>query len=197
MTTAERIQSNLAPNPRTNAPAAERGGRDPNAVRLIAVTKTVDVAACQFLFDCGVTEFGENRLEVARDKISALPETTHWHMIGSVQRRKVRDIVACFDSIDAVDRLALAEAIQQRCEEQDRAIKALIEVNVSGESAKHGFSPEALPAALTEMRQLNRLDVQGLMTMAPFGAEEALLRSLFRTLRQLAMTLHCPNAPWA
>jgi pyridoxal phosphate enzyme (YggS family) len=107
-------------------------------------------------------------------------------MIGPLQTRKAPEVVAGFSYFDAVDRVRAAEALQQRCEEQDRTLRVLIEVNVSGEASKHGFEPEDLLQALAEMRGFDRLHVDGLMTMAPFGAEEDFLRKCFRRLKQLA-----------
>jgi hypothetical protein len=150
------------------------------------VTKSVGIEETRILLETGCTEFGENRMEVARPKIEALGEAARWRMIGSVQRRKARDIVALFDTIDSIDRVELAEALQQRCAEQDRTLAVLLEVNVSGEAAKHGFHPDEVGETLTAMRRFERLRVEGLMTMAPFDAPEDVVRGIFRGLRELA-----------
>ena len=107
-------------------------------------------------------------------------------MIGSVQRRRARDVAALFDTVDSIDRLALAAALEQRCEELDKTMEVLIEVNVSGEESKHGFAPEALEEGLREMAAYDRLRVTGLMTMAPWGAQESGIRPLFRRLKEAA-----------
>lgn len=169
------------------AAAARRAGRNAESVRLVAVTKTVGVDAIRTLIELGVTDVGENRIEAARPKIEALDGTpVKWHMIGSVQRRKAKDVAACFDFVDAVDRLELAEALQRRCEELERRLRVLIEVNVSGEAQKHGFAPVELDGALRALAAYDRLRVDGLMTMAPLDAPEAVLRSVFGGLRELA-----------
>lgn len=176
------------------AAAARRAGRSAESVRLVAVTKTVGVDAIRALLDLGVTELGENRVELARPKIEVLTGTpARWHMIGSVQRRKAKDVAACFDFVDAVDRVELAEALQRRCEELDRRLHILIEVNVSGEVQKHGFAPVQLEGALRALAAYDRLRVDGLMTMAPLDAPEAVVRSVFGGLRQQAQRLGLPE----
>lgn len=169
------------------AEAAERAGRDPAQVRLVAVTKTVGIEAVRALVEAGVLDFGENRVELARPKIEAIPgSAARWHMIGPVQRRKAKDVAAHFDYIDAVDRVEVAEALQRRCEELDRRLHVLVEANVSGEEQKHGFRAAELEGALRTMTPYDRLHVEGLMTMAPLDAPEAVLRSVFGGLRELA-----------
>lgn len=190
----ERLAQNLAVIRARIARAAEKSGRPAGAVRLVAVTKSVSVEEVAVLAGLGVTEFGESRLPQARDKIEALrARGLAWHMVGSLQRRKAREVVALFDYVDAVDRLELAETLQARCAEADRRLRVLVEVNVSGEARKHGFAPDELPAALVQMRKLDRLNVEGLMTMAPFGAEDTVLRRVFGALRALAETHGLPE----
>ena len=181
-----RIARNLAGIRQRIADATARAGRDAASVHLIAVTKTVGLGEVEALRDAGATEMGENRVEVAQPKIAAGPKDIVWHMIGPLQTRKAPEVVAAFSHFDAIDRIRAAEALQRRCEEQDRTLRVLIEVNVSGEESKHGFEPADLPQVLVEMRGFDRLHLGGLMTMAPFGAEEAFLRSCFRRLKQLA-----------
>lgn len=182
----QRIAQNVAAVRQAIAEAAQRAGRPPGAIRLVAVTKAVGLAEAEILRDLGVTDLGENRVEDARAKVETLRTGVCWHMIGTVQRRKARGVVTWFDTVDAVDRLSLAEALQRRCEEQDRRLRVLIEVNVSGETSKHGLEPDTLASALHEIRAYDRLTVEGLMTIAPFGAEPDILRSIFRRLRQSA-----------
>ncbi len=181
----ERIAHNLNQLRHRITAAAERAGRNAEAVKLVAVTKTVSLREVLALYDLGVRDFGENRLESAREKIAAAPTDICWHHIAPVQTRKARDIVSLFRVADAIDRVKAAEALQRRCEEQDKTLEILIEVNVSGEEAKHGFTPETLSEALKEIRPLNRLRVTGLMTMAPLDAPAPVLRTCFKTLRLL------------
>ncbi|HOT51836.1 MAG TPA: alanine racemase, partial [Candidatus Hydrogenedentes bacterium] len=113
----DRIRMNLAAIQKRITEAANRAQRPPDSIRLIAVTKTVSLAEVRILLDLGIRDFGENRVEDARGKIEAAAAPATWHMIGSVQRRKTRDVVALFDCVDSVDRLELAEALDQRAGE--------------------------------------------------------------------------------
>ena len=187
------IQRNLENVRRRIAAAAERGGRSADAVRLVAVTKTVGVEEAQCLYDLGIADLGENRVQPAKEKIETVGRPVRWHMIGPCQRRKARDVVALFHCLDAVDRVEVAEALQRRCEEQDKSLPVLIEVNVSGEEAKHGFGPRDLGPALEQMRQLDRLKVEGLMTMAPFVDDPEEVRPCFVRLRELGEQFGLPE----
>jgi pyridoxal phosphate enzyme (YggS family) len=182
----DRISRNLSGIRRRIEAAAARAERDIRSVRLIAVTKTVGVEEVEILNRLGVGEMGENRPELAMAKIGALPKSIAWHMIAPLQSRKASDIVSAFEYFDALDRIRAGEALQRRCEEQDRVLKVLIEMNVSGEQSKHGFAPGDLPGCLAELGAFDRLQVRGLMTMAPFDAEESFLRKCFRKLKALA-----------
>ncbi len=175
----QRIQSRIAA-------ATERAGRSAASVRLVAVTKTVGLPEILELYRLGVREMAENRVELAYPKVEAAPPDIFWHMIGPLQTRKAADVAACFSQFDALDRLKAAEALQKRCEEQNRTLRVLVEVNVSGETQKHGFEPEELERVLREMGSFDRLNVGGLMTMAPFDAPEPVLRGCFSSLRKLA-----------
>lgn len=186
MTTLERIQANLFSVLARIASAAERGGKDAKSVALIAVTKSVGVEEVRILAGLGVRHFGENRVEQSGEKLSTLGTGVVWHMIGNVQRRKVRDVVERFDRIDAVDRWELAEAIEKCAAELGKTMPVLVEVNVSGEAAKHGFAPHELADTLRRMTALSHLRVEGLMTMAPFGEDPDDARPVFRALKELA-----------
>lgn len=169
------------------AAAAARAGRAPESVRLIAVTKEAPAAAVAALHALGLRHFGENRVHVAAGKRAELGGLDAvWHMIGNVQRRKAGEVARTFDRVDAVDRVALAEALQRQCEALDRVLPVLIEVNVSGEPNKHGCAPAELAALLRAVAPLDRLRVEGLMTMAPFDAPGPVLRAVFGGLRRLA-----------
>lgn len=175
------------------AAAARRVGRDPASVRIIAVTKEAPADAIAALHGMGMRHFGENRTHVAevkREALAALDAT--WHMIGNIQRRKAGEVVRLFDRVDAVDRLALAEALQRQCEAQARTLPVLLEVNVSGEANKHGLASAAVGETLRAMAPLDRIRVEGLMTMAPFDAPEDVLRGVFGGLRRLAADLGLP-----
>ena len=166
--------------------ACARAGREASEVSLVAVTKTVDVAECAALLELGVTHLGENRVEQAEPKIASIGDQAHWHMIGSVQRRKAKRVAVMFDRVDSVGRLELAAALNDGAADRPGPLPVLVQVNTSGEASKHGFSQEDLPAALDASRALPNLRVEGLMTMAPFEAEPEETRPVFRALAELA-----------
>lgn len=185
------IQRNVDNVRRRIEAAAKRVGRAPGDVTLIPITKTVGVEAIRILHELGFTEIGENRVEAASEKRAALTGLPlRWHMIGNVQRRKIRDILTVFDCIDSVDRLALAKSIHDRAAEMGVTVPVLLEVNVSGEASKHGFTPEDLEAAVAEVRALAHLRVEGLMTMAPLEDDPERTRPVFRALREWADRLN-------
>jgi len=168
------------------AAAAHRAGRPADSVRLVAVTKTVGPAQARVLQELGVTEFGENRVDHARTMIDQLGAGIRWHMIGSIQRRKAREVTVLFDCVDSIDRLELAEALEKRCADCGKRLAVLVEVNVSGEASKHGFPPDRLAEAVEKVGEMPHLELQGLMTMAPLVADPETVRPVFATLRRLA-----------
>lgn len=166
--------------------ACERAGRTPAEVRLIAVTKSVGIEEVRILQTLGITDFGENRNENAAPKIAELGHPVRWHMIGSVQRRKAAGVVSLFDCVDSIDRVEVAGALERRCAELNKTLSVLVEVNVSGEESKHGFSPNELPDVVAALRGMGHLKVDGLMTMAPLSADAEQARPVFARLRDLA-----------
>ena len=166
------------------AAAARRSGRDPEAVRLVAVTKTVGLAEVAQAAALGLHDYGENRIQEAREKIRAHPHLT-WHFIGHLQSNKAREAVRHYALIHSVDRLSLAKALQKQAEQCGRTVEILVQVNVSGEKSKYGLPPGDLPALLSALQALPRLKVRGLMTMAPLEADPEETRPVFRALREL------------
>jgi len=167
------------------ANACARAGRDPASVSLVAVSKghppeTVCAAA-----DLGITVFGENRVQEAKAKIPLCPGRLKWHMIGHLQTNKVRDALALFDMIHSVDSLHLATEINKAAERSSRFVPVLLEVNVAGESTKYGYNPDALLADLPMLNALPRLEIRGLMTMAPWTPDPERVRPVFKRLREL------------
>jgi PLP dependent protein len=167
------------------AAAAQRAGRDPGAVRLVAVSKTVDLAHIQAAVDAGQDLFGENYLQEARDKIAALGPQVSWHFVGSLQSNKAREAVALFDLIHVVDRLKLARALDAAAARQGKVQDVLIQVNQAGETTKSGVEPAAAPALLQEVARLAHLRVLGLMTMPPWFPDPESARPYFQALRAL------------
>lgn len=192
MLPSSKIADNLSAIKERIASAACRVNRAPESITLIAVTKSVGIREVEILYELGARHFGENRPEDVGGKVAALPGDAIWHAIGNIQRRKAKLAVENFQRIDAVDRLDLAEALQQRCEALKLRRDVLIEVNVSGEAVKHGFTRDGLGDTLQSMAAYPALTVLGLMTMAPFDAPEPVLRSVFGGLRSLAESHELP-----
>jgi len=164
--------------------AARRSGRDPETVKLIAVTKTVGIEEVRRAAALGITDFGENRVQEAAAKVANVPEV-RWHFIGHLQSNKVKDVLPAYTLIHSLDRSSLAGALQRCAERINRNVNALIQVNVSGEQSKYGLAPEDLTGFLKKVSTYDRIIVKGLMTMAPFVDNPEDTRIYFRRLRQL------------
>ncbi|MBU4447609.1 MAG: YggS family pyridoxal phosphate-dependent enzyme [Proteobacteria bacterium] len=167
------------------AAAAHRARRDPGSVRLVAVSKTVDLSLIRAAVDAGQDLFGENYLQEARDKIAVLGRPVSWHLVGHLQSNKAREAVALFDLIHAVDRLKLARALDAAAARQGKVQDVLIQVNQAGEATKSGVDPAAAPALLQEVARLPHLRVLGLMTMPPWFPDPEAARPYFQALRAL------------
>jgi pyridoxal phosphate enzyme (YggS family) len=165
--------------------AAQRAGRDPGGVRLVAVSKTVDLERLRAAIDAGHDLFGENYLQEARDKIAALGRQVSWHLVGHLQSNKARGAVELFDLIHAVDRIKLARALDAAAARLGKVQDVLIQVNQGGEATKSGVGPSAAPALLQEVARLPHLRVLGLMTMPPWFPDPEAARPFFRALREL------------
>lgn len=165
------------------AAAAARAGRDANAVRLIAVSKTKPAEMVRAALQAGVQDIGENYVQEAVAKRAAVAEPACWHLIGHLQRNKVARALDTFDVVQTVDSAALGEAVARRAEARGRPARVLIEVNVGGEASKNGVAPDALAELLGRLRD-PQLVVEGLMTVPPPGPP-ARTREYFRQLRAL------------
>lgn len=156
-------------------------------VNVIAVTKYVDVATTEALVKTGIQHIGENRVDKFLEKYQALKGyDLTWHLIGSLQRRKVKDVINLVDYFHALDSVKLAQEIQKRAE---HPIKCFLQVNISGEESKHGFAPDELGDVLAEIAQLDKIEIVGLMTMAPFEASQEELQDIFSKTHQLQKQL--------
>lgn len=179
------IADNLATVKERMAQAARKSGREPDAVRLVAVSKTVPAERIEVggLEGCVL---GENKVQEARDKIEALgTESYHWHFIGHLQRNKVKYIPGLFEMIHSVDNSELAEEIHKHSLRHDLVTPVLIQVNVSGENSKSGVLPKDLEALLDNVVSLTGISVRGLMTIPPFDPDPEKSRKHFVALRNL------------
>jgi pyridoxal phosphate enzyme (YggS family) len=165
--------------------AARRAGRDPAAVRLVAVSKTHPVDAVAAAAATGQVDFGESRVQEAREKIPAAPPGLVWHFIGHLQKNKVRQALPLFSFFHSIDSTALAEAINRIAGENGQTVEGLLEINVSGEASKHGFSPDQVRTEFPALAKLPHLRLRGLMTMAPYSDNPEEARPFFRALREL------------
>jgi hypothetical protein len=167
------------------AGACRRAGRDPASVTLLAVSKGQTPEVVRAAADLGLRLFGENRVQEARAKIALCPGHLRWHLIGHLQSNKAREAVELFESIQSVDSLHLAQELNKWADRQAKTMPVLLEVNVAGESTKFGYRPETLLAELPALNAFPRLEIHGLMTMAPWTPEPEKVRPVFRRLREL------------
>lgn len=165
--------------------AARRAGRDSAEVRLVAVSKTVPLVRLQEAVAVGQTLFGENYLQEAQPKIAALGNAAHWHFVGHLQTKKAKGVVGLFELIHSVDRLKLAQALDQAAAGLGRVQDILIQVNLAGEASKSGADPDDVADLLKEIGKLPHLRVMGLMTMPPWLDDPERVRPYFRALREL------------
>jgi pyridoxal phosphate enzyme (YggS family) len=167
------------------AAACRRAGRDPGQVRLVAVSKTVDLERIRAAIAAGQDLFGENYLQEAAGKIAALGRQLSWHLVGHLQTNKARGAVDLFDLIHSVDRGKLARALDAAAARLGKVQDVLIQVNQGGEETKSGVEPAAALALLQEVARLPHLRVLGLMTMPPWFLDPEQARPYFRALREL------------
>jgi hypothetical protein len=167
------------------AAAAERSGRTASDIELVAVSKYQPAPKIRAIVDEGLALFGESRVQEAIIKIPLLPSKLHWHFIGHLQSNKIRKALPLFELFHSIDSLDLALAMDRIAGEMGRFPRVLLEVNVSGEANKYGFSPTSLKASLDELLRLPRLQVEGFMTMAPLTPKPETTRPYFAQLREL------------
>jgi len=179
------IAANLASVRARIRAAAARAGRPSRDITLVAVSKSHPTAAVAEAYRAGHRDFGENRVQEAGAKIiplRAMGCTPRWHLVGNLQRNKIRAAFDLFDILHCVDSVALAEAIDMRA---PGLVPVLVEVNVAGEPTKHGVAPADVAAVVRRLRQLPNIDVRGLMTVAPRAERSEDARPVFRELRKL------------
>jgi pyridoxal phosphate enzyme (YggS family) len=165
--------------------ACDRAGRNPASITFLAASKGMPPEIVCQAAAAGLTCFGENKVQEARAKIPNCPGHLRWHLIGHLQSNKCRDAVALFDMIQSVDSVGVAEELQKWADKQAKTMPVLLEVNVAGEASKFGIQPKALPEMMALLQRLPRLEIQGLMTIAPWAPEPEKARPHFRALAEL------------
>jgi PLP dependent protein len=167
------------------ATAERNAGREPGSVTLVGVSKTVGREIIDAAYAAGLREFGENRVQDARDKFSDMPPDAHLHLIGSLQTNKVRYVVGMTHLIHSVDRVALVDALQERAASAGLTQPLLLQINIAREEQKHGCLAEDAPTLLEHALGCPNLSVRGFMTMAPLVATPEEARPVFADLREL------------
>ncbi len=179
------VENNLAEVRDKIHTSAEECNRNPEAVTLIAVTKTYGVDVINEAIDCGVTDIGENRVQEIMEKYDSV-KPVRWHLIGHLQKNKVKYIIDKVELIHSVDSFELAKEIDKHAKKHEKVQRILLEVNVSGEESKFGIKPEECEALCRSISELENVKIEGLMTIAPFVDDEAVLSGVFSGLRALA-----------
>jgi len=196
---AEQLAENLAHVRARIVEAAQRVGRDPAEVTLVAVSKTKPLELVEMAYNLGVTDFGENRVQEALPKIEHFhPQGLHWHLIGHLQSNKAGKVVGPFSCIHSVDSLHLAQVLSRHAQEQGISLSILLQVNVAGEISKEGISSTEARAVAKQIAALPSLQIEGLMTVAPLASNPEEVRPVFRELRLLRDHLRdeIPASSW-
>jgi len=175
--------------------AARRTGRDSKEVKLVAVSKTVEVARIKEAIEAGVTILGENYVQEAQKKIEEIGKSVSWHFIGHLQSNKAKYAVRLFDMIHSVDSIPLAEELNRRAEQAGQVIKVMIEVNLSKEATKFGTDEEQLLKLARGIQNLKHLALEGLMTMPPYFDSPEMSRPYYVALRELKEKMASEGIP--
>lgn len=162
--------------------ACKRANRNRDEITIIGVTKYVTIDRAKELLETGIIDLGENRADELLNKYAEIGEKANWHFIGTLQSRKVKDIVGKVSMIHSLDRLSVAKQINNRFDDK---VDCFVQVNVSGEESKHGLSPEEVHTFIDDLKQYEKVNVVGLMTMAPHVDNEEEIRSVFKRLAAL------------
>lgn len=184
--TVEAFRENLQRVRSRMASAAHSVGRDPDGIRLLPVSKTVPAERTRLGVAAGITELGENRVQEAYEKWEVLSDLdVRWSVIGNLQTNKAKYVARFADEFQALDRLRVAETLERRLEKEDRTMDVFVQVNTSNEDSKYGVPPAELAELLQQLRQFERLNVRGLMTLAVFSNDPARVRPCFQLLHTL------------
>lgn len=187
------IQENLIQVRNNIEKACERSGRSSDEIQLIAVSKTKPVELLLEAYEAGARDFGENKVQELTDKYDQLPKDIRWHMIGHLQRNKVKYLVGRVHLIHSVDSLRLAQEIQKEAQKRQTEVNILVEVNVAEEESKFGSTMEDTLQLVREIALLPSVHIQGLMTVAPYVDNPEENRRIFANLRQLAVDIMRKN----
>lgn len=173
--------------------ACKRAGRDVAEVTLIAVSKTKPVTDLQEIYNAGVRDFGENKVQEMCDKMEKMPKDINWHMIGHLQRNKVKYIVGNVALIHSVDSYRLAEEINIQAKKKGIVVPILVEVNIADETTKFGVSKEDAMELVRQIASLDALSIKGLMTIAPYVVDPEENRAYFRKIKELSVDIDNQN----
>ena len=165
--------------------AARKAGRDPNEIKLVAVSKTVEVARVKEAIEAGASILGENYVQEAQKKIEEIGHPVSWHFIGHLQSNKAKYAIRLFDMIHSLDSIPLADELNRRAEQAERVIKVMVEVNLSKEATKFGTDEETVLNLAKKIHRLNHLYLEGLMTMPPYFDSPEMSRPYYIALREL------------
>ena len=174
----ERVRSQIAI-------AAKKSERSLDEIELVAISKTHDAEKVRAAHEAGQSLFGESKVQEARSKIPELPSSLRWHFVGHLQKNKIRQALPLFELFHSVDSLGLAQEMNRVAEDAGMHPRVLLEVNVSGEGSKFGFSPDKLRAGMESLLGVSRLTIEGLMTIPPLAPEAEGSRRFFAQLREL------------
>lgn len=172
---------------------AMKGKKNPEGIRLIAVSKRMPVEALEEAYSFGIRDFGENHVKELLQKSQVLPKDIRWHMIGHLQRNKVKQVLPHASMIHSIDSINLSDVVEHEAIKLGRDIECLLEINVAKEDSKYGFLPEDMPHIISRFSKYRRLKVVGLMTVAPFVEDPEENRLVFRKLKQLSVDIKVKN----
>lgn len=187
------LKENLANAEKNIEQACKNAGRNRNEVTLIAVSKTKPVEMLQEIYDENIRDFGENKVQELCSKMEQLPSDIRWHMIGHLQRNKVKYIVGKVELIHSVDTYRLAEEINIQAKKQNVIVPILVEVNIAHEESKFGISAEDAILLVEEISRLENIRIKGLMTIAPYVENPEDNRLYFRKIKQLSVDITNKN----
>ncbi len=189
----EKIKNNLEIINEKIKKAAFKVNRNPQEIKLVAVTKTTTIEQIKEAISAGVKIIGENKVQEAKEKYQILTTDIEWHLVGHLQTNKVKYAIEIFDLIHSVDSIKLAKEIDRRSLQFGMMTNVLIEVNVSGEETKYGIKPEEVEPFLKEISEFSRIKIRGLMTIAPIVEDKEEVRPYFRKLRELFEKIKIKN----